>query len=52
MAIIFDPRFFNFVILFLYACNVGRWLAEGKYPETWYWLGAFIITASVTFGKH
>lgn len=48
-----DIRFFNYVILVLYACNSLRWLVAGKWVDALYWLSAFGITATVTFGyKH
>lgn len=53
MSIIFDPRIFNFIILGLYACNVARWVAAGSWSDALYWVSAFGITATVTFGfKH
>jgi len=53
MKTLFDPRIFNFVILALYACNVARWGFAGKWADAMYWLSAFGITATVTFGyKH
>ena len=45
-----DPRIFNFVILSLYALNAGRWAWQGNWADMCYWLSAFAITATVTFG--
>jgi hypothetical protein len=48
-----DPRVFNFVILTLYALNACRWGYAGKWADVCYWLSAFAITATVTWGyKH
>lgn len=49
MRFLTDPRIFNYVILGLYAMNVARWSYAGKFGPASYWLGAFVITASVTF---
>jgi len=52
-VILFDPRIFNYVILVLYACNVARWALAGSWADACYWISAFGITATVTFGyKH
>ncbi len=54
MSIIFDPKIFNYLIMTLYVLNAGRWLFDGastgNYADTCYWLSAFAITATVTFG--
>lgn len=48
-----DPRVFNYVIMSLYALNSARWAVDGKWADVCYWLSAFAITATVTFGyKH
>jgi len=47
---IFDPKIFNYVIMFLYLLNAGRWAAHGSYGDMFYWLSALAITASVTWG--
>ena len=44
-----DPKFFNYVIIVLYALNAGRWAYEGKIADTCYWLSALAITLTVTF---
>ncbi len=46
----FDPRFFSWVIMTLYALNAGQYLLRGQYGFAWYWSGALMITAAVTFG--
>lgn len=52
-TIILDPRIFNYVILTLYALNSCRWAINGSWADVFYWLSAFAITATVTFGyKH
>jgi len=45
-----DPRIFNYVIMTLYVLNAGRWAAHGSIADVSYWLCAFGITATVTFG--
>ena len=48
-----DPKIFNYVIMTLYALNSVRWGFAGKWADVCYWLSAFAITATVTFGyKH
>lgn len=48
-----DPRFFNYIIMSLYALNSLRWAVDHKWADVIYWSGAFIITGAVTFGyKH
>jgi len=50
---LFDPKVFNYVIMFLYGLNVARWAFAGKIADVCYWLSALAITATVTFGyKH
>lgn len=55
MAFIFDPKIFNYVIMSMYALNVGRWTAQWAYSgvglaDASYWLCALGITATVTWG--
>jgi hypothetical protein len=50
VGILLDPKFFNYLIMVLYCLNAVRWLVEGKYADTCYWLSAFAITATVTWG--
>lgn len=53
MALLADPKIFNYVIMLLYTLNAGRWAWAGKYADTCYWLSALAITATVTWGyKH
>ena len=47
----FEPMFFNKLILVLYALNALQFLARRHTGDAWYWGGAFIITAAVTFGN-
>lgn len=48
-----DPKLFNYVIMCLYVLNAGRWLIARSYGDAAYWVSAFCITASVTWGfKH
>lgn len=46
---IFDPKFFNCIILFLYFINSARWVIEKNFGQAVYWFGAFVITFAVTF---
>lgn len=53
MSFVLDPKIFNYVILTLYALNAIRWAFAGNWTDVSYWLSAFAITATVTFGyKH
>lgn len=45
-----DPKLFNYVLIFLYALNIGRWAIHGNLTDVCYWTGALIITCAVTFG--
>jgi hypothetical protein len=45
-----DPRIFNYVILSLYALNALRWAFNQSWADVSYWLSAFAITATVTWG--
>lgn len=47
--LLFDPKFFNYLIMVLYFLNAVRWLVAGKIPDVCYWLSALAITATVTF---
>lgn len=49
MSHLLDPKFFNYVIMTLYALNAARWGFEGKPADVCYWLSALAITATVTF---
>lgn len=51
--LLLDPRAFNVLIMTLYVLNAGRWALARKWPDVCYWLSAFAITATVTWGyKH
>lgn len=50
MSFLFDPKFFNYVIMALYAMNAARWAWHGNWADCCYWLSALAITATVTFG--
>ncbi len=47
--LIFDPKFFNYVIMVLYALNALRWAYQKNVADMCYWLSALAITATVTF---
>lgn len=46
-----DPAAINYLLMVLYVANVGRWSLERSWPDVWYWIGAVIITAAVTFRR-
>lgn len=50
IAALLDPRIFNFVIMSLYIANALRWAIHGSWADVSYWLCAFGITATVTWG--
>jgi hypothetical protein len=50
MNLILDPKFFNYLIMTLYVANSIRWAIHGNYADVFYWMSAFAITATVTFG--
>ena len=50
MSILLDPKLFNYLIMSLYVINATRWACEGKWADMCYWLSAFAITATVTWG--
>lgn len=50
LEIIFNPKTFNYIIMTLYVINAGWWLFHGSKADMFYWLSAFAITATVTFG--
>lgn len=53
MKLLFDPRIMNFIIMGMYVLNGVRWAVAGSWWNVMYWICAFGITASVTFGiKH
>lgn len=45
-----DPKLFNYFILFIYACTSVRWAYFRRWADVCYWLCAFGITATVTWG--
>jgi hypothetical protein len=48
-----DPKLFNYLIMVLYLLNAGRWAWQRNWADMSYWLSAFAITATVTWGyKH
>jgi hypothetical protein len=49
MRFILDPKFFNYLIMVMYAMNATRWAVAGKLADVCYWLSALAITATVTF---
>jgi hypothetical protein len=52
-ALLFDPRIFNYVIMALYVLNAVRWSIHRSWADAAYWISAWAITATVTWGyKH
>lgn len=48
-----DPKIFNYIIMTLYVLNASRWAIHRGWGDMCYWLSAFAITATVTWGyKH
>ena len=45
-----SPLTFNYLILTLYALNAGQFAWRGNWADMCYWLSAFGITATVTWG--
>lgn len=50
MTFLLDPKLFNFIIMGLYLISSARWAIHGNYADMCYWLSAFAITATVTWG--
>lgn len=50
MSLLLDPRIFSYVIMTLYIANAIRWAFAGSWPDCSYWVCAFGITATVTWG--
>ena len=51
MAVLLDPRVFNFLIMGLYSLAVIRWLVAGNLWAAGYWSCALGLTVIITFGK-
>lgn len=49
LALLLDPKLFNYVILVLYVLNAVRWAVARSTADVCYWLSAAAITATVTF---
>ena len=47
--LLLDPKFFNYLIMFLYLLNVLRWALAKSVADVCYWASALAITATVTF---
>lgn len=50
IALIFDRRIFNYIIMTLYVMSAIRWGFAGSWKDVSYWVFACGITATVTFG--
>lgn len=51
MAVILDPRIFNFIIMGLYGLNIVRWLFAANFWAAGYWGCALGLTVIITFGR-
>ena len=49
MWILLDPRIFNYVLMVLYAANLVRWAIQRSWSDAFYWTGALIINAAITW---
>lgn len=49
MKYILDPRFFNVLIIVLFALATVRWIFAGSLKQSMYWGGALLINVAVTF---
>lgn len=45
------PRFFDVLILALFAGASLRWLIEGNSTRSIYWAAAFVLNYAVSFGR-
>lgn len=50
IAWLLQPKTFNVVIMALYLINAAWWAYHKRWADVCYWLSAFAITATVTFG--
>ena len=50
MSLLLDPKVFNYLIMAMYVTNATRWAAYHSWADVCYWLSAFAITATVTWG--
>jgi len=50
MRLLLEPRIFSYIIMTLYITNGVNFAVRREWAQMSYWLGAFWITASVTFG--
>jgi len=51
IALVRDPAAINYLLICLYVLNAVRWGVAGSVPDVIYWIGAAIITSSVTFWR-
>jgi len=50
MNFIFDPRFFNAVIIAMFVAAAIRWAFERNWAQATYWGAAAVLNAAVTVG--
>lgn len=48
MSLIFDPRFFNVLIVFMFVAAAVRWAFERNWAQATYWLAAAVLNVAVT----
>lgn len=48
MSFIFDPRFFNALIIFMFLTAAVRWACAGNWLQVVYWVSGAALNAVVT----
>jgi hypothetical protein len=48
MKYLLDPRFFNILILILFAAAAVRWGIARNWPQCTYWAAALVLNIAVT----
>ena len=50
LALLLDPKIFNYLILTLFLCASVRWTIAGSWGDALYWAASFLINVAVTWG--
>lgn len=50
MSFIFDPRFFNVLIIAMFLAAAIRWAVEKNWSQAGYWVSAALLNVFVTMG--
>lgn len=50
MNYVYDPRFFNVLIIVLFVAAAVRWAFAGNWPQAGYWISAALLNVFVTIG--